>query len=207
MSAGTGLDPAQLDVLREVANIGAGHAATALSQLTGSPVTMTVPRVVLVPLESSAEQLAGTGDVVTAVTLALVGDVNGRALLLLDVTAAASLCRLLLPRPAGGGEDAVELERSALREVGNIVTGAYANALSAFLGLALVPSVPELSTGLLKPILSSAVRRVKQRSDQVLCLETRFGFPGLAEELVGRFILIPEAEALPRILRAVALPT
>src|SRR5438128_2109597 len=73
----------QIDALREVANIGAGHAATALSQLTNRKIMISVPQINIVRLEEVPDLLGNPQDVVAAVLMHMLGDLTGRTLLLL----------------------------------------------------------------------------------------------------------------------------
>ena len=47
-----GINNMQYDVLREIGNIGAGNATTALSQMINAKVSMNVPKVELLSLKS-----------------------------------------------------------------------------------------------------------------------------------------------------------
>ena len=209
MSASRQLDPAQLDALREVANIGSGHAATALSEMTHRPVLITVPRVSAMRLADAAREIAPRGGVHAAVALEIVGDLSGRTLLVLDARSARALVDILL-----GCEDAPRrdrqqslvfdaAERSALQELGNILTSAYAGALGEFLNLTLLPSVPRLRVGELPDVLAQEDPAGDgDGGSAVICVETRFGFRNAGDDLAGHYILVPEATALMRLLHA-----
>jgi chemotaxis protein CheC len=120
----------QLDALKEVANIGGGHAATALSTMTNRRVMISVPRVNVVRLEEVPDLIGAPNEVVAAVLMHMLGDLTGRTLLLFPEPVSLRLCDMLLRRPAGGTTALGTLEQSALKEAGNILSGAYMNALS-----------------------------------------------------------------------------
>ena len=134
----------QLDALREVANIGAGHAATALSQMTGATIMISVPTINIARLEDVPPQITGPEEPVAAVLMNMLGDLTGRTLLVFPQPDRASAGRDHA-EPAAGRESSElgELEQSAIKEAGNILSGAYLNALSDFMGLMLLPSPPE----------------------------------------------------------------
>ena len=134
----------QLDALREVANIGAGHAATALSQMTDRTIMITVPEVNVRALEEVPELLGDAGAVIAAVLMHMMGDLTGRTLIILPDASARHLCDILLRRAPGTTAAFGEMEQSGLKEVGNILVSAYLTALSDFMGMMLVPSVPSL---------------------------------------------------------------
>jgi chemotaxis protein CheC len=195
----------QLDALREVANIGAGHAATALSQLTGRTVMIGVPEVNVRPLEDVSELLGPSDEVIAAVLMHMMGDLTGRTLVLLPVTSARILCDILLRRPSGGTAEFGPMEQSSIKEVGNILASAYMNALSDFMGMMLVPSVPSLVVDLSAAVLTTAYLNFGHDRDFVFCVDTSFRVEG-SEPLRGHFLLLPDMPSLRAIFDAIRLP-
>ncbi len=145
MHAIRSLKSIQLDALRETANIGAGHAATALSQLTGSTIMIKVPSITVASIEELPAQIAPSEEPVAAVLMHMLGDLSGRTLLVFPRPTVMRLVELMLHRPVGSSMALGELEASAIKEAGNILSGAYMNALSDFLGMMLLPSPPTLA--------------------------------------------------------------
>jgi chemotaxis protein CheC len=200
------LKESQLDAMREVANIGAGHAATALSQMTNRKIMITVPRVNVRPLEEACE-IVGTPDaVVAAILMHMMGDLTGRALLMFPQQAARTLCDFLLKRSPGTTQEFGEMERSGLKEAGNILASAYLNALSDFMGMMLVPSVPSLVIDLSGAVLTSAHLNFGHDRDFAFCVETSFRVEGANEPLGGHFLLLPDVASLRSIFDAIRLP-
>jgi chemotaxis protein CheC len=199
------LQDRELDALREVANIGAGHAATALSQLTGRRIMIDVPKVHVSRLEEAPRSLGDAEQVVAAVLMHFLGDLTGRTLLLFDRDGAFRLADLLLSRTLGETDAFGEMEQSSIKETANILTGAYMNALSDFLGMLLLPSVPSMAVDLAGAILSSAYLNFGRDRDYVICLDTRFRFTESGATLVGHFMMIPDAASLSIILKAIRL--
>jgi chemotaxis protein CheC len=195
----------QLDALREVENIGAGHAATALSQMTNRRIMITVPKIAVTRLEDVAGVLGKPDDVVAAILLHMLGDLTGRTLLVFPETAALRLCDLVLGRPIGKTTEFGVLEQSSLKEAGNILCGAYMNALSSFMGMMLLPSVPTLVIDLSAAILTSTYLNFGHDRDYVFCVETQFQFRAENELLAGHFLLMPDMASLRAILQAVRL--
>jgi chemotaxis protein CheC len=195
----------QLDALREIENIGAGHAATALSQMTNRRIMITVPRITVARLEDVAGLLGDPQQVVAAVLLHMLGDLTGRTLLVFPERAALRLCDLLLNRPTGKTVQFGNLEQSSLKEAGNILCGAYMNALSQFMGMLLLPSVPTLAVDLSAAVLTSTYLEFGGERDYVFCVETEFQFAVEGEALRGYFLLVPDFASLRAILQAVRL--
>lgn len=191
----------QLDALREVANIGAGHAATALSQMIGETIMITVPRINVTPLEEVPPQVAEPDEPVAAVLMHMLGDLTGRTLLVFPRRTAMRLAGLLLRR--GTPEDFAEMEQSAIKEAGNILSSAYMNALSDFMGMMLLPSPPSLAVDMSNAVLTTAYLQFGSDKDYVFCVESEFLMNDIEERLRGYFLLLPDPASLQAILKAV----
>lgn len=195
----------QLDALREVANIGGGHAATALSQMTHRRIMISVPRIFVSHLDDVSGQLFDPTTPVAGVLMHMMGDLTGRTLLLLPEANATVLCDLLLSRPVGTTQRLGVLEESALKEAGNILGAAYLNALSDFMKMMLLPSVPSLVIDAAGAVVSSAYLNFGRERDYVFCIETRFEFDEAGRVLPGYFLLLPDLVSLRAILDAIGL--
>ena len=199
------LQELQIDALREVASIGAGHAATALSQMTDSRIMITVPRLTLCMREDAALRIGGPDQPLAAVRIHMLGDLTGRTLLVFPRAAALRLAELMLRRPRSMVPAFGELEQSAIKETGNILSGAYMNALSEFTGLLLIPSPPSLGVGTAAAVLTSAGLQLGTERDPMLVLETEFSLDDIGERLRGFFLLLPDPASLKALLRAIHL--
>jgi chemotaxis protein CheC len=195
----------QLDAIREVANIGAGHAATALSGMTNRKIMITVPRVYVRPLEEASDLVGRPDAVVAAVLMHMMGDLTGRAMVLFPEPAAHTLCDFLFRRPMGTTRELGEMEHSGLKEAGNILASAYLNALSDFMGMMLVPSVPSLVIDLSGAVLTTAQINFGHDRDYAFCVETAFRVDGSNESLGGHFLLLPDVSSLRSIFDAIRL--
>jgi chemotaxis protein CheC len=199
------LKDVQLDALREVANIGAGHAATALSQMTGSTIMISVPTINISSLEDVPTHISEPEEPIAAVLMHMMGDLTGRTLLVFPRPTAMRLAELMLRRPAGSSSEMGPLEKSAIREAGNILSGAYMNALSDFMGLMLLPSPPSLEIDMSSAILTTAYLQFGTDRDHVFYVESQFFLQEQNEHLRGFFLLLPDLASLQAILRAVRL--
>jgi chemotaxis protein CheC len=193
----------QLDALREVANIGAGHAATALSTMTGGTIMISVPTIQVARLEEVPPQVSGPEEPVAAVLMNMLGDLTGRTLLVFPKATAIRLAEMMLRRPKGSSQELGELEQSAIKEAGNILSGAYMNALSDFMGLMLLPSPPSLAIDMSDAVLTTAYLQFGSDKDYVFCVESEFFMKDIGEHLRGFFLLLPDYASLQAILRAV----
>src|ERR687893_228803 len=193
----------QLDAIREVANIGAGHAATALSGMTNKTIMITVPRVYVRPLEEACDLLGPSDAVVAAVLMHMMGDLTGRAMVLFPKRAAHNLCDFLFRRPLGVTLELGPMEQSGLKEAGNILASAYLNALSDFMGMMLVPSVPSLVIDLSGAVLTTAHLNFGHDRDYAFCVETSFRVEGTSDPMGGHFLLLPDMASLRSIFDAI----
>ncbi len=201
-SGSTLLSSARLDALREVANIGAGHAATALSTLTGTRIMISVPMVNIVPPGDFVPEIAADVEIV-AVQMAMSGDIGGQTVFLLAAPAGLRLAERMLRRKRGTSQSLGQLEQSALKETGNILAGAYLTALSEFLGMSLMLSPPSFTTGDSAHALRALGDHAPQAESPILCVETEFFLEEPVESLHGFFLLVPDQSAFDAIFRAV----
>jgi chemotaxis protein CheC len=192
----------QLDALREVANIGAGHAATALSQMIGETIMISVPTISVSRLEDVPPQVGEPDQPVAAVLMHMLGDLTGRTLLVFPRRTAMRLASLLLRRTLPTDEFS-EMQQSAIKEAGNILSSAYMNALSDFMGMMLLPSPPSLAIDMSTAVLTSAYLQFSDDRDFVFCVESEFLMNDSAERLKGYFLLLPDAASLQAILKAI----
>jgi chemotaxis protein CheC len=193
----------QLDALKEVANIGAGHAATALSQMIGGTIMISVPTINISRLEEIPPQVAEPDEPVAAVLMHMLGDLTGRTMLVFPRPSALRLAELMLHRDAGTSMDFNEMEQSALKEAGNILSSAYMNALSEFMHLMLIPSPPSLAVDMSTAVLTTAYLQFSSQKDYVFCVESEFMMLNMSERLRGFFLLLPDPASLQALLRAV----
>jgi chemotaxis protein CheC len=115
---------------------------------------------------------------------------------------ARRIASLLLRRPAGT-DDFSEMEQSAIKEAGNILSSAYMNALSDFMGMMLIPSPPSLAVDMSSAVLTTAYLQFGSDKDYVFCVESEFLMDNLDEHLRGFFLLLPDTASLHAILKAV----
>lgn len=192
------LSPAQLDTLKEVSNVGMGHAATALSRMLNTRIDLRVPRIAMVEIGDIPELVGGAEAEVVGIRLAMTGPTRGTLLLVFPGDSARSLLARLL----GGAvaEPLDEMAVSALKEVGNILASAYLVALGGFLGLPLLPSVPQLAWDMAGAVLDQIFGELGE-GGRALLVETEFlGEAPLAEVIRGHFLILPDPATLEAIL-------
>ena len=189
------------DVLKEIGNIGAGNATTALAQLMQCKVDMSVPQVRMLEFKEMGEVMGGEETIMAGIYLGIEGDITGSIMFLLEKQTARHLVDKLMGMQMEG-EEFSEMEFSALKEVGNIITGAYLNSLSSLTNLVIYPSIPDLTVDMAGAILSVPAIQFGEVGDKMLLIQSQF-FDEVA--LDGYFILVPDLESYSKILKALGL--
>jgi len=192
------LNDMQLDGLREIANIGSGTAATALSSMLGRAVDLTVPKALALELADAVDAVGTPDDDVTAVVLGVAGDLAATVVLLFDPTSAATVCSLLGVDPADS-----EMALSALGEVGNILGSSYIGAMSQMANLALEPMPPAALADMLGAIVATALAATAVDTDFALLLDSE-----MAVEDAGcsfGVLFVPSADGVERLLAGLGL--
>jgi chemotaxis protein CheC len=193
----------QIDGLREVGNIGAGHAATALSQVIESTIMIKVSSVDIIPLQNIHRIVKTREAKVVCVSLQVLGDIIGGILLLFDWSNALALADILKAEKPGISKILTERDESALKEAGSILSAAYLKAIGKFLNFTLIPSLPSLEIECLYRILEGVFKQLTKRAEIAFCIQTQF-----VEEdsnITGNFLLIPEINGLEKILKAMGI--
>lgn len=191
------------DVLKEIGNIGAGNAMTALSQMLQCKVDMQVPQVRLLEFAEVGEIMGGEEQIMVGVYLGVEGDITGSMMFLVEQTSAKHLVNKLMMGMAPEGDEFTEMELSAMKEVGNIITGAYLNSLSTLTNLKIFPTPPELTVDMASAILSVPAIMFGTLGDKILLIQSQFYDE---VEIDGYFILIPDLDSYAKILTSLGIP-
>jgi len=197
------LSKEQIDALKEVGTIGAGHAANALSQMASKKIMISVPEVKAIPLKKIVELTGPPENLVAAIYMKLMGDTQGTALIIFPRKSAFTLVDILMNRPDGQTKFLKEIDRSALKEVGNILTGAFLTALADFLNIAFIPSVPLLAYDMVGAILEALAIEFGEDADHIFCIHTEFIDPSL--NMKGNFILVFDRKPLGAIIEQIEI--
>jgi chemotaxis protein CheC len=182
----------QLDALRELANIGSGTAATALSTMLGRSIDVSVPSAMALPLSDAVEAVGDPETLVTAVVLPIFGDLDAIVVLLFEPADAATICGLL------GVEADTEVGLSALCEIGNILGSSYVGALGAMTGLEMEPRPPEAAQDALGAVVATVLAVNAAESSIALLLDSDLIVEG--EECSFSFMLVPTADGVDDLL-------
>ncbi len=201
------LSSLQKDVLKEIGNIGAGNATTSLSELTNKKIQMEVPSVQVVSFNEMMDFIGGSDQTVVGLYFRISGDTPGAVYFILTIEEAEALVKQMIPSAdvdVLNDKDTNSYTFSALKEVGNIVTGSYLSALSDFMGLDMSYSIPYLSVDMAGAIITVGLVEISQETDNAIVINTEIK-DGEKNQFNGQFILLPDPEALPIIFSALGI--
>ena len=164
----------QVDALRELGSIGAGHAATALSQLLDHPVEITVPEVKLVPVSDVPMVFGGPETLVGAVYCRILGDISGGMLFIAPRSAMLLLADLLRNREPGAAKSMNAEEEALITHTASILISSYLSAVARMADLSLLPSSPSFAFDMMGALLEVATVDIGMKADTAILVLTSF---------------------------------
>jgi chemotaxis protein CheC len=190
------LSELQRDALKEVGNIGAGHAATALSQLLNTTVKLSEPTIEVLKFRDLSSRVGYADRLVAALHMYVRGEAPAQMIVLFDRDQAFEFVNVFIKRIIGDIQIFDSIVDSTLKELGNIIAGSYLTALVSLTGINLLPSVPTLSYGTIQAAFRTLMSILPDQD--VFLIESQFLDAGRA--VSGQFILIPETGSLEPLL-------
>lgn len=197
------IDNVQFDVLKEIGNIGAGNATTALSQIINQRVDMEVPVVNLLELQELPDIVGGAENILTGILFRLHGELDGMIMFVMERESSRRLLNLLFHTDNDVNGEFSEMDRSALMEIGNMIVGAYLSSLSSLTNLLVTTSVPSMAIDMAGAILSVPAIEFGKLGDCALLIQSRFRENDI--EVDGYFILIPTLESYDKIMKSIGM--
>ena len=197
------MDGVYFDILKEIGNIGAGNATTALAQLLNTKVDMKVPNVALLEFSEVGATMGGEEQIMAGIYQSVEGDITGSIMFLLEEKSARTLISKLMGTPESEcGAEFDDMEISALKEIGNIITGSYLSSLSMLTNLRIISSIPALSIDMCGAILSVPAIEFGALGDKILLIQTEFSDD---LKLEGYFVLVPDLDSYDKILTSLGM--
>ena len=191
-----------MDVLKEIGNIGAGNATTAIAGMLGTQMKMNVPSVKLMDASKLGDAICPEEETIVGIFLEVKDGITGSMMFIMKMESAHFLVNKLMGREQTYNEPFDEMDLSAMKEIGNIIAGSYLSALAGMTNLVISPSVPYIAVDMAASILSVPAIQFGQYGDNALFIETEFGDDVLMD---GYFILMPEPESYTKILSALGI--
>lgn len=190
------------DVLKEIGNVGAGNATTAIARMLGIRIDMNVPSVRLLDVSQLGSAVGGEEETIIGIFLEVQNDIEGSMMFLLNIESGHYMVNKLMGRDPSYREPFSEMDLSALKEIGNIIAASYLTALATMTKMSLSPSVPYIAVDMAASILSVPAIQFGQFGDKALLIETQI----CADiQMEGYFILMPEQESYEKILSSLGI--
>jgi len=186
-----------LEIIKEFANIGAGSAATALGTMLDVDLMNDVTSCNIMPLSQVPEWLGGAEKIVAGTYTQLCGSLKSGILVVLPSESAIMLLKHLTKEQVDLS-NLSELQRSCLKEVGNICLCWYLIAVSKMVDIDMIPAPPDATVDLLGAVLDMPLAALGAKVDTVLAVHTCF--KALDKEFEGYFLMLPEDQTLKIIL-------
>jgi len=182
----------QLDQLKEIMNIGASHASTALSQMINKKVDLSVPRAYVDEIQNLNKFIENKDEEVTTAILKIYGDAGGVMFFMFTSGTEAKITNILIGN-VQNDKERKELEISAVKEVGNVLAGASLAAFSKFLDMNLLHSVSDVIVDTIDSIMNSVVAEIGKTSGMALIFEVKFIIKEIDVETKFLFFIDPGA--------------
>lgn len=191
----------QKDALQELANIGAAHSATTLSQLLNSQIGMSVPEINIVDIADVSEFVSD--ELTTMVAFELQGDIpHGGFLILHFPRDSAVRTAHILQGDMQAPLTFSEMDQSAILEVGNIMVSSFLSASSDLLGFNLLPSPPALIVDMAHAAITSLIAQMTVEVDDVILFRVKLTSD--EHNIAGNILIFLEVNALQRIAERLA---
>lgn len=188
------MNETEIDIIKEIGSIGNGNAATALSGMLNTMVSMNLPKVEVLEFNEALYHLGSPEDVVAAILVEMSGEIEGMMLFVLTQEFADEILKKMLGKEKAELISLEEIDVSALTEVGNIMISSYINALSTLTKVNVNLSVPQIAVNMLGGILSLPMATMGIESDRMMMITGQFHIDG--KELDSNMLLLPNVESL-----------
>lgn len=197
------MDSMQYDVLKEIGNIGAGNATTALSQMVNAKIDMRVPDVKLLGFQELPNMIGGAENLIIGILFTLEGQLDGMMLFMMEQESAHHILNLIMGKDLNSITEFSEMDLSALCEIGNIIAGAYLSSISTLTNMFVGSSVPYMAIDMAGAILSVPAIEFGKVGDKAIVIKTEFWENDI--EVSGYFVMIPTLESYGKMMASLGL--
>jgi len=193
------LNEIHIDVLKEIGNIGAGNAATSLSQMLSKRIDMNVPEVSLLNYNDVINSIGGAENVVVGILVSFNGDIEGVILFLLKKEFVHLILNSLMGTELNNFEEISEMELSALSEIGNIMVSSYVNSISTLTNMVIDITVPSLNIDMSGALLDAVTAEFAEAADKVIFIKEKYFCQ--EETIYSHMLLLPSSASLEILLK------
>lgn len=194
-----------IDVLRELANIGSGNAASSLSRMLGNPVDISIPDISIKGFNETYAALGGADAIMVGTLLMLSGGISGMMMFLLPASVACDLVNMLMFTDIKGYEEIDDMGFSAINEISNIMSGSFVGAVAEMTGLPIDISPPEAHLDMLGSIMSVPSIYFAHISDTLLLIQNELEISG--KKARANVIMLPDMPSLEKLMASLGIDT
>jgi chemotaxis protein CheC len=188
------LNEIHIDILKEIGNIGAGNAATSLSQMLSKRIEMNVPEVKILKYNDAVENIGGAENVVVGILVGFNGDIEGVILFLLKKEFVHLVLNSLMGTELQNFEEISDIELSALSEIGNIMVSSYVNSIASLTNMKIDITVPNLNIDMAGALLDAVAAEFADAADSVVFIKEKY-YCG-EETVYSNMLLLPSMSSL-----------
>lgn len=193
------LSPIAIDALQEIGNIGSGNAASSLSAMLGKPITMNVPTIHVMDYQAVIDEIGGPEQILTAILVMFRGDIKGMMMFMLDNKFAEIVVNTFMGKENIDVVRMDETDSSAVKEMGNIMGGAYLSALAAMAEFTVQMDPPSLTVDMSGALMNAPMVMLDDVGDKVLFIDDSFKIDNVNVD--ANILLIPEMESLDILMK------
>ncbi|MDR3091341.1 MAG: chemotaxis protein CheC [Clostridiales bacterium] len=197
------LSDVHYEIMREIGNIGCGHAVSALSKMLNKKVGMKVPQVKLLEFGNVAGFVGGPENTIISIFIGISGEINGMILFLTEQPSARVLVNMVFGTPKNTELSFSEMELSAIQEIGNIMCSSYLSSFASLISKSISQSVPDMSIDMAGAILSVPAIEFGKIAEHVLFIESVFSTE--TDNVSGYFVLVPDLPSFKKIMSALGV--
>jgi chemotaxis protein CheC len=196
------LSEMQIDALKEICNIAANNAASALSEILHKRINMKVPQLKVIPIEKATETMGDPSTLVAGVYSKIIGHFNGGLMLTFPRNDAILLVDKLLGHKENS-HTLSELDVSAVQEIGNIISASFVNAIAKIIDKTLLISVPKVAFDMLGAIIDFILIELTQTAKEALILE--IAFEDVPKTVAGHFFILPDSGSMDLLISSIKI--
>ena len=192
-----------IDVLREIANIGSGNAASSLSRMLNHSVNISIPHIGIKGFNEAYEVLGGAEAIMVGTLLMLTGGVNGMMMFLLPVEVVCDLVNMLMFTDIKSHEEIDEMGYSVINEVSNIMSASFVTAIADMTDLVIDISPPEAALDMLGSLMSVPSIYFAKMSDTLLLIQNELEIEG--KKTSASVLMLPDMESLEKLMTSLGI--
>ena len=197
------INDVHIDVLREIANIGSGNAASSLSRMLGHQVNISIPHIGILGFNEAYDALGGPEAIMVGTLLMLTEGMNGMMMFLMPIEVVCDLVNMLMFTDIKSHEEIDEMGYSVINEVSNIMSASFVTAIADMTNIPIDISPPEAALDMLGSIMSVPSIYFAEVSDTILYIQNELEIGG--KKTSASVLLLPDMPSLTKLMTSLGI--